>query len=56
MPAKKLRACTTGKRHKWEFSHNRITQSGGPTTILISKRGVYCCACGETKLGEPGHA
>jgi hypothetical protein len=56
MPAKTLRACTTGKRHKWEFAHNRITQSGGPTTIRISKRGVYCCACGETKLGEPGHA
>lgn len=55
MPAKTLRACTTGNRHKWEFAHNRITHSGGPRTIRISMRGVYRCACGETKLGAPGH-
>lgn len=49
------KACTSGKRHKWNFVRNRITQSGGPTTIRISKRGIYRCDCGAQKLGEPGH-
>lgn len=50
-----VKPCKLGKRHKWEFAHNRITQSGGPRTVRISKRGVYRCACGATKIGGPGH-
>lgn len=52
---KALKPCTAGTRHKWQFVRNRIIQSGGPTSIHISKRGVYQCACGETKIGEPAH-
>ncbi len=55
MSAKTLRACTSGARHKWEFVKNLITQSGGPNVIRISKRGIYRCSCGETKIGVPGH-
>lgn len=43
------------KRHKWAFSHNRIIRSVGLQTARLSKRGVYSCACGESKLGAPSH-
>lgn len=48
-----MKPCTLGKRHKWVFALNRIVQSGGPSTIRISKRGVYRCECGAQKFGEP---
>lgn len=51
--ADKPKPCTEGKRHKWLFQRNRIIETYGPGYANISKRGVYRCACGEKKLGEP---
>jgi hypothetical protein len=48
-----MKPCTLGKRHKWEFVHNQITETHGLTTVRISKRGVYRCACGVHKFGNP---
>ncbi len=52
---KTTKPCSLGPRHKWQLIRNQIVQSGGPTTVRISKRGIYRCDCGETKQGEPGH-
>jgi hypothetical protein len=48
-----MKPCTLGKRHAWVHAHDQVVQSGGPSTIRISKRGVYLCACGAKKLGQP---
>lgn len=48
-----MKACTLGKRHKWAFIKNVITTTHGIRTASISSRGLYRCACGARKHGEP---
>lgn len=55
MTTKKL--CTLGPRHSWTFVKNTVgvQRNLEGTQVRISKRGIYRCACGETKIGAPGH-
>lgn len=52
----KIKDCTLGAKHKWEFVKNVtfISQSCGPsgTKAHIRFRGKYKCACGEVKYGR----
>lgn len=50
-----MRACTLGKRHKWAFVRNVITQYQNGRTVRISERGAYRCECGAFKYGEPAY-
>jgi hypothetical protein len=46
-----MKPCTLGKRHKWAFVNNVITQRLTGCTVHLSKRGVYRCECGQRKDG-----
>lgn len=50
-----IKPCTLGKRHKWAFVKNVVTQYQQGSTVRISQRGKYQCECGARKLGEPAH-
>lgn len=47
-----MKPCTLGKRHKWEFVRNRVVTYKNARSTVLSMRGLYRCACGETKLGN----
>jgi hypothetical protein len=53
----KLKPCTAGSRHTWEWSHDvthrTIRDTMGGTLVTLSRRGWYKCRCGENRLGQP---
>lgn len=49
----KPRTCTLGKRHKWQFVRNVKFAQVSMQSTSLSIRGLYKCACGETKHGNP---
>lgn len=49
----KLPKCTIGKTHSWEWVKNVTIIIQTLRTASFRKKGVYKCACGETKHGEP---
>lgn len=51
----KIKPCTHGARHKWQFVKNTTNAQAGGRGISISLRGIYRCECGQKKLGEAGH-
>lgn len=51
----KLEPCTKGPKHKWEFVRNKEVMHSTPTTMSITLKGVYRCACGARKLGDFRH-
>jgi len=46
-----MKKCTNGTRHKWTFVKNVTIRQESLSTIQLSKRGFYKCACGEGKIG-----
>lgn len=50
-----MRACTKGKRHRWQFLKNVISSTVGHGWARVSKKGLYRCDCGEGKYGPVGH-
>ena len=53
MSTPKIKPCTEGARHKWEHSYNIIKKYVNGSHATLSKKGVYLCACGAKKYGEP---
>jgi hypothetical protein len=55
--ATKIKPCTVGKRHTWEWVKDTTTQSLqsglSGARMSIARRGIYKCACGERKYGDP---
>lgn len=52
----KIAPCTLGSQHKWAWQRDRtVTTSAGPygNRLHISRKGVYRCACGAAKYGQP---
>jgi len=53
----KIKPCTLAAKHKWEWVRDKEVKSGtfGPSgaTLHISLKGIYKCACGTAKYGEP---
>ncbi|QHJ83376.1 MAG: hypothetical protein [Bacteriophage sp.] len=47
-----MKKCTIGKRHKWDFVKNVNLETRTFTSIHFSRKGLYKCACGETKYAE----
>lgn len=50
-----MKQCSNGARHKWEFVRNVTIKRQTLRTIELSNRGLYKCACGETKIGSYRH-
>lgn len=54
-----IKPCTNGARHKWEFVKNvreaTMTVTARGTVGRFKLKGVYRCACGETKYGLFNH-
>lgn len=55
----KTKPCTNGPRHSWtwvkNFNRTRITHTARGSSAQISLKGLYRCACGETRIGQPNH-
>jgi hypothetical protein len=51
----KQKPCPLGPKHKWQHVRNCIVKRAmygpGGSTVKISWRGWYKCACGHTRLG-----
>lgn len=51
--------CTLRIRHKWEwirnFTYTNATYSNKGSSVRISLRGLYKCACGAIKHGSANH-
>lgn len=47
--------CTKGPRHAWEWKKDTTTRQmtigALGSSAVISRRGVYACACGARKYG-----
>ena len=50
-----MKPCTQGPRHKWTWLKNTTSSLIGGRGASFSLRGIYRCACGERKAGEPNH-
>lgn len=50
----KTKQCTNGPRHTWEWVKDVTLQtSPRPGYINFSRKGVFKCACGQRKYGQP---
>lgn len=53
----KTPACTVGAKHTWKFVRNgaqaKSTSGMDGHSMIISVRGLYKCACGATRIGQP---
>lgn len=60
MPAGKTKPCTLptakAEKHAWAFDRNvkigSMTVTGRGTRAHLAVRGLYRCACGETRIGK----
>ena len=47
--------CSLGKKHRWEWvrdvTNKQIHMSMRGTTVKLSRRGEFKCACGAKRLG-----
>lgn len=47
--------CTLAPKHKWEWVKDvtlrNVSMGASGTKILLSRRGVFQCACGGTRHG-----
>lgn len=50
-----MKACTNGPRHKWTWLKNTTSAQVSSRSASFSMRGLYRCACGARKAGEPNH-
>lgn len=52
----KMKKCTLGPRHKWDFVKNVTVRSENISmnrhSIHIGQKGAYKCACGAKKYGD----
>ena len=55
----KTKPCTLGPRHSWTWKKNvrvgSLTVTSSGSTGRFSLKGLYTCACGATKHGQPNH-
>lgn len=49
----KIQPCTKAAKHSWDWSHNARVTTSTLHTKTLSLRGVYRCACGARKYGQP---
>lgn len=50
----KIKPCTIEPKHKWEWKKDvTLTTAPSPNMRILTARGLYRCACGEVKYGEP---
>lgn len=51
----KTKPCTLGPRHKWQWAKDvtniKISITEKATRKHVSRRGVYNCECGATRVG-----
>jgi hypothetical protein len=54
--ATKIKPCTLGPKHSWAWKRNVTLKSASitprGTTVKLSWRGDYRCACGEQRYGQ----
>ncbi len=50
-----MKPCTQGPRHKWTWLKNTTSSLIGGRGASFSLRGIYRCACGARKVGEPNY-
>ena len=60
MSKPKTPVCTLGVKHKWVFVKNgQVTKTsssmGGGCSVQISLRGLYKCACGQSRIGQANY-
>lgn len=48
----KLKKCTIGTRHKWDFIKNVQVKTQTMYTMSLTSKAKYKCACGVVKYGE----
>lgn len=53
----KTKPCTSGPRHSWQWKKNvtvgSLTITSRSSTGRYTLKGLYTCACGATKHGQP---
>ena len=50
---RKLKPCSGGAKHSWEFLRNVVTKTSTLNFVTITQRGVYQCRhCGQRKYGD----
>lgn len=51
--------CTIAAKHKWQWIKNgtktTATSSMGGTSVRMTLKGLYKCACGAKRIGQPNH-